>query len=114
MSDFDRLRPRGATPPPKAPSPNGAVPSPRGNGPRADKEGKRALFSVESAPAAPATGALKLTCSGCKAVTAISPRQAITAALPSLHLPLLRRKFPSWMRCPACKKHQWVRVDLRR
>lgn len=108
MSDFDRLKPRSGAPRPA--SPNGAVPNPR-----ADREGKRALFSADTPPPAPpATGALRMTCSGCKTVSALSPRQAVAAALPSLHLPVLRRKFPSWMRCPACKKHQWVRVDVRR
>jgi hypothetical protein len=109
MSDFDRLRPRsGATPKPAA---NGSAP-----GPRPDREGKRALFSVESPVASPpvARGALQMTCSGCGSISALSPRQAIQAALPSVHLPVLRRKYPSWMRCPACQKHQWVRVELRR
>ncbi|MBA3743052.1 hypothetical protein [Sporichthya sp.] len=107
MSDFDRLRPRSG-PTPKS---NGSVP-----GPRPDREGKRALFSVDAPPPTPsaARGALQLTCSGCGSVSALSPRQVIVAALPSLHLPILRRKFPSWMRCPACCSHQWVRVELRR
>lgn len=113
MSDFDRLRPRsGATPTPAA---TGSAPGPV-SGPRPDREGKRALFSVESPVASPpvARGALQLTCSGCGSISALSPRQAIQAALPSVHLPILRRKYPSWMRCPACQKHQWVRVELRR
>lgn len=109
MSDFDRLKPRSGAPRPPL-SPNGAVPDPR-----ADREGKRALFSVDTpAPAPPALGALGMTCSGCKAVSALSPRQALAAAVPSLHLPILRRRYPSWMRCPACRKHQWVRVEVRR
>ena len=110
MSDFDRLRPRSGSTRPGVRA-NGAVPRPR-----VDREGKRALFSVDAPPATPsaARGALQLTCSGCGSITALSPRQVIIAALPSLHLPILRRKFPSWMRCPACRRHQWVRVDLRR
>lgn len=110
MSDFDRLRPRSGSPRP-TPGANGAVPAPR-----PDREGKRALFSVDAPPVTPpaARGALQLTCSGCGAVTALSPRQVLLAGLPSIHLPILRGKFPSWMRCPACHRHQWVRVDLRR
>ncbi len=110
MSDFDRLRPRAASARPNARA-NGTVP-----GPRLDREGKRALFSVDAAPAAPpvARGGFQLTCSGCGTMTALSPLQVLGAALPSVHLPILRRKFPSWMRCPACRRHRWVRVDLRR
>lgn len=110
MSDFDRLRPRSGSPRPM-PGATGAVP-----GPRPDREGKRALFSVDTPPVSPPTarGALQLTCSGCGSVSALSPRQVLVAALPSIHLPVLRRRFPSWMRCPACDRHQWVRVELRR
>ena len=106
MSDFDRLRPRSGWPRPPTGA-DGAVP-----GPRPDHEGKRLLFSVDAPPVA--RGGLQLTCSGCGAVTPLSPLQVISAALPSVHLPILRRKFPSWMRCPACHRHQWVRVALRR
>lgn len=111
MSDFDRLRPRSGPTPKSGANGSGPVP-----GPRPDREGKRALFSVDAPPPSPsvARGALQLTCSGCGSVSALSPRQVVTAALPSIHLPILRRKFPSWMRCPACRRHQWVRVDLRR
>ncbi len=111
MSDFDRLRPRSGSAPKAAA--NGSAPAP---GPRPDREGKRALFSVDTPPPTPpvARGALQLTCSGCGSISALSPRQVITAAIPSVHLPILRRKYPSWMRCPACQRHQWVRVDLRR
>lgn len=108
MSDFDRLRPR-----------SGPKPTPAANGvpaQRPDREGKRALFSVDSpVPSSPvARGALQMTCSGCGSISALSPRQVLTAAIPSVHLPILRGKYPSWMRCPACHKHQWVRVDLNR
>jgi hypothetical protein len=34
-------------------------------------------------------------------------------ALPSVHLPLVRRGHPSWMRCPACARRTWVRLGLR-
>lgn len=109
MSDFDRLKPRAGPHRPPA-SPNGAAPNPR-----ADREGKRALFSIDTPPPPPpALGALRLTCSGCKTVSALSLRQALIAAVPSLHLPILRRKYPSWMRCPACTRYRWVRVALRR
>lgn len=107
MSDFDRLRPRSAA----ADSAPGAGVNGSAPRERADVQGKRALFSVD-APSATARGAFRLTCSGCGATSSLTPRQALTAAVPSLHLPVLRRKFPSWMRCPACRRHRWVRIDL--
>jgi hypothetical protein len=102
MTDFDRLKPRTAGAPRRVPAP------------RADQEGKSALFSspVPTVGSVP-IGVLTLTCSGCEATTVLSPWQALVAAVPSLHLPLLRKGFPSWMRCPACRRRTWVRVGLR-
>ncbi len=45
--------------------------------------------------------------------TALTPWQAVLAAVPSLHLPIVRKSYPSWMRCPACRKRTWVRVAVR-
>jgi hypothetical protein len=111
MSDFDRLRPRsGSTPKPAASGSASGV-----SGPRPDREGKRALFSVDAPVPTPpvARGAFQMTCSGCGCISALSPRQVITAAIPSIHLPILRGRYPSWMRCPSCHQHRWVRLDLR-
>jgi hypothetical protein len=108
---FDRLRPRNATPDP-APPP-APVPAP-GSALSADREGKRALFSPEVPPVgAPLVGAVTVACSACAATTVLTPRQALFAVLPGLHLPLLRPDYPSWMRCPACRRRTWVRVGLR-
>jgi hypothetical protein len=52
-------------------------------------------------------------CSACRATTVLTPRQALLAALPSLHLPLLKRDHSSWLRCPACGRRTWVRLGLR-
>jgi hypothetical protein len=83
--------------------------------PRVDDEGKRALFSRQAPGPAPIPfGALTLSCSSCGATTAMTVVQALTAAVPSLHLPLLRKHYPSWMRCPACARRTWVRVSARR
>jgi hypothetical protein len=101
---FDRLRPRDAAAP---------APAPR-QGLGADREGKRALFSTEAPPVgAPQFGAVTVSCSACSATTVLTPRQALTAALPSVHLPLVKRGYPSWMRCPACGRRTWVRIGLR-
>ena len=88
-----------------------------GLGPRtvrhADSEGKRVLFSANSdEPEVPPLGTITVHCSGCDITSALTPRQALAAALPSLHLPLLRRDHPSWMRCPACGRRTWVRLGL--
>lgn len=105
-SDFDRIKPRSAAPAPRRrePAPPGAP----------DREGKRALFSAEVPPAATAPfGTLTVTCSECRVTTAMTFTAAITAAVPSLHFFLLKKDYPSWMRCPACKRRTWVRLGFR-
>jgi hypothetical protein len=42
----------------------------------------------------------------------VSPRRLATLALPSVHLPMIRRDHPSWMRCPACGKRTWVKIVI--
>jgi hypothetical protein len=103
--EFDRLRPRDAA----APAPSRGP----GHGLGPDREGKRALFSADVPPSAPQFGAVSVTCSGCQATTVLTPGQALVSALRSVHLPLVRRGHPSWMRCPACGRRTWVRVGLR-
>jgi hypothetical protein len=100
MSDgagFDRLRPR--TPE----AGQSARPS--------DPEGRRALFSV--ADQSPSLGAVTIECSSCERTSVVTPRRLVGLAAPSLHLPLIKRDHPSWMRCPACGDRTWVRVRLR-
>jgi uncharacterized protein with PIN domain len=98
-SSFDRVRPRSA----QAGAP---IPVRRG-----DAQGRRALFSATDAER-PAPGSIVLDCSACGRRSALSIRQAVRAALPSLHLPLLRRTHPSWMRCPACTRRTWVKIGV--
>jgi len=107
MNDFDRIKSRSE---PEQPRGRGPMPAPR-----ADSDGKHALFSQQP-PALSALpfGALSLTCSTCRTTTAMTVAQVLTAAVPSLHLPVLRRDFPSWMRCPACRRRTWVRLRIRR
>lgn len=95
---FDRLRRRAGGPG----ATTGAAPL------RVDPQGRSALYSVTSQP--PAPGAVTVTCSECEETTAVSPRRLAALALPSVHLPLLRKDHPSWMRCPACGKRTWVRI----
>jgi hypothetical protein len=80
----------------------------------ADPDGRRVLFSHDVSPAKPPlAGTVTVDCSACQEVTVLTTRQAVRAALPSLHLPLLKRNHPSWMRCPACGRHTWVRATVR-
>jgi hypothetical protein len=98
---FDRLRPRAG--------------SARGGARRVtslhrDPEGRQSLYSVTEQP--PAPGTVTVECSACEQVSVVTPRQLVTLALPSVHLPMLRRGHPSWMRCPACGRRTWVRIGL--
>ena len=95
---FDRLRPRGGTT-------SGAAPL------RVDPQGRQSLYSVSSGQP-PAPGALTIACSACRERSVVTPRQLLLLALPSLHLPFVRRGYPSWMRCPACDRRTWVKVVL--
>jgi hypothetical protein len=98
---FDRLRPRTEQLPPPA-LPTAPV----------DAAGRRALFSAADADATPAAGSILVDCSGCASRTVLSPLQAVRLLLPSLHLPLLRRGHPSWLRCPACHRRTWTRLGV--
>jgi uncharacterized protein with PIN domain len=102
-SSFDRLRPRT----PDARDREEAGPPVAGR----DAEGKRALFS--STATAPAFGSVTIECSSCGAETVLSATTWLRAAVPSLHLPLLRKRYPSWMRCPACHRRTWVHPHIR-
>jgi hypothetical protein len=106
VSDFDRIKPRSAAPAPRRRGP--VTPA------RPDRDGKRALFSAEVPPASTVPfGALTVTCKDCRVTTAMTFGAAIAAALPSVHLFFVKQGYPSWMRCPACKRRTWVRLGFR-
>ena len=96
QTSFDRLRSRGAAEPSIAP---------------VDVQGKSSLFSSE--PVTPSLGSVVITCSQCHQATAVSYARAVRLSVPSVHLYLLGRAFPTWMRCPACDERHWVRVRIR-
>ena len=100
---FDRLRPRGEAhhEAREQARPAGTV----------DADGKRALYSQTAS--APAFGAVTVDCSSCGAETVMTAAQWVRSAVPSLHLPLLRKRYPSWMRCPACGTRTWVQTHFR-
>lgn len=100
MSSFDRIRPRDPDDPP---TPAATV--------AGEADGRRALFSTEQS--VPALGSVVIECSSCGASSVLGVRAALKAALPSLHLPLLKKGHSSWMRCPSCGQHTWVKVSIR-
>jgi uncharacterized C2H2 Zn-finger protein len=109
-SRFDRLRPRTE---PSDPAPS------------LDNEGKRALFS--STDVSRQGGAIVIDCSRCSQVTTLTPAAAMRAMFPALHLSVVvgrgdrqtsigvlrRRRYGSWLRCPACGQVSWARVTVR-
>jgi len=99
---FDRLRRR---------SRGARSVDPGAGGRPQDPQGRRSLYSVaeQRAPA----GAITVACSRCGQTSVATPRQVVGLGLPSLHLPVIKRGHPSWMRCPACGHRSWVRLGLR-
>lgn len=82
----------------------------------ANRKGKGALFSAADPlpeASAPALGAVSVRCSSCGETTMLAPMEAARTLLPSLHLPLIKRGHPSWMRCPSCHRFTWVRLSIR-
>lgn len=104
-TDFSRLR-----------SVQESAPAPTVHESQPDLEGKRALFSAplspseEQRPAAP--GAVVVHCGSCGTSSVLTPAQALALAVPSIHLPYLKRGHGSWMRCPACRRRTWVSVQI--
>jgi predicted RNA-binding Zn-ribbon protein involved in translation (DUF1610 family) len=101
VSGFDRVRPR--SPEPEDTPDTSAH----------DAEGKRALFSSVPTPVTPQAGAVVVECSSCGEETPLTLGRLVRASVPSLHLPLLRKDHPSWLRCPACGRRTWVSVRFR-
>jgi hypothetical protein len=77
---------------------------------RADAEGRRALFSTEEP--VPAAGSVSVTCSRCDATSVLGPLRAIRTVIPSVHLPVVKRGNPSYLRCPACRRFSWVTLHV--
>lgn len=99
-NDFSRIKPPGAAGAEAGPAPK-------------DHEGRRALFTPDAvAPTIAGTGSVTIACSGCGESSVLTPAAAVRYALPSLHLPYLKRDHGSWMRCPACRQHRWVSVQI--
>ena len=104
-TDFTRLR-------------GSAQPSPRRGGPRnalfSEYDGKLRVVPDESEETATdvAGPAFVLDCSECGAKSRVGLIGVMLAATPSLHLPLVKRDYPSFMRCPRCQAHRWVSIGF--
>ncbi len=90
-----------------------------------DSLGKRALFTSAAEVSQPGIGSALVECSRCDARTVLGPMQAMRAAIPSLHLGirvghgddvrslgLIKRDYPTYMRCPECGRPSWVRFTV--
>jgi hypothetical protein len=90
-----------------------------------DALGKRALFTSAADVSQPGIGSALVECSRCHARTVLGPMQALRAAIPSLHLGIrighghdvrsvgvLKRDYPTYMRCPDCGRPSWVRFTV--
>ena len=117
MSD-DRRRPsrRAGTDFSRLPSVHEEAPTPTLSENPPDLEGKRALFSAPTdAPTvqrSAAPGAVIVDCGDCGERSVLTPAQALLFAVPSVHLPYVRKDHGSWMRCPACRRRTWVSVQI--
>lgn len=100
-SGLDRVRPRT----PKAPTAAASTDL-------RDQDGKRALFSLTPETKSTAFGSVTIDCASCGEQSVLSPLQALRAAVPSLHFPIVRRGHPSYLRCPACGKFSWARLSI--
>jgi hypothetical protein len=90
-----------------------------------DALGKRALFTSAADVSQPGIGSALVECSRCQARTVLGPMQAMRAAIPSLHLGIrighgddvrsvgiVKRDYPTYMRCPDCGRPSWVRFTV--
>ncbi|WP_261564836.1 hypothetical protein [Frankia gtarii] len=101
---FDRLRPRGSRPPVVTSIPSGPSVG-------QDAHGKRVLYSGLR-PAPPPNTSLRVECSRCGQTSLLGTWPALRALTPSVHLPLVRPRHPSLLRCPTCRRVSWVRLGL--
>jgi hypothetical protein len=112
---LDRIRPRPGPPTGRSRGAAGpADPDLRSVdlGVETDPLGKAALFSSGSERPPSPLGTFLVECSACRRETPVTAADLVRLGLPSIHLPLVKR-YPSFMRCPACGRRTWVRVRWR-
>jgi hypothetical protein len=103
---FERLPRRGPRPPTVGSASTGPAVG-------RDAHGKRALYSGVR-PVAPGPASLRVECARCGGVRLLGAWQALWTLTPSVHLPVLRPRHASLLRCPACRRVSWVRLGLHR
>ncbi len=76
-------------------------------GPGNQKEGKHALYSTGPRQ----TGTVIVECGTCGVRTRSTLLDlGVRLASVSFWLPVPRRRFTHWMRCPGCHSHTWCRI----
>ncbi len=101
---FERLHRRGDRPPAAPAAIAGSVVG-------RDAHGKRVLYSGMRPAAAPVAG-LRVDCSRCGETCLLGAWRALRALTPSMHLPVMRQRHFSLVRCPVCRRVSWVRLAL--
>ncbi|WP_225438238.1 hypothetical protein [Candidatus Frankia nodulisporulans] len=76
-----------------------------------DAHGKRVLYSGARPSPAPSAG-LRLECSRCGGTRLLGTWQSLRVLTPSVHLPVMRARHFSLVRCPNCHRVSWVRLGL--
>ena len=109
---FDRLRPRTAQTHKVTAAASDSAPWTPAPPPPPGSHGRRPLFSVDET-SEPAFGSILIECSSCHETSVLALRQAMRLAVPSLYLPVLKRRYPAWLHCPACGDWTWTRVRIR-
>ncbi len=77
-----------------------------------DPQGKQALFSGAEQP--PSLGSVALDCPLCHRRTVVSMVRLAQMSLPGVHVPVPKRGYRAWVKCPACGRRTWMRVTLGR
>jgi hypothetical protein len=83
-----------------------------------DPDGRDRLYSGFDPDAATGQGmrplpfAAVLECSGCDQRSSATLPRAIMQCVPGLHLPWVKRRHGSYMRCPACRHYRWMSVRV--
>ncbi|HVE62221.1 MAG TPA: hypothetical protein VNB94_00265 [Mycobacteriales bacterium] len=105
VGTFDRVRPRSAAASVGEPLEIEAA------APSTDADGTRRLYSTVSS--SPVLGAVTLECSSCGVESAMTLARLLRASIPSIHLPVIKGRYPSYLRCPSCGRRTWMRAHFR-
>lgn len=76
----------------------------------ADVQGKRALFSGAAQP--PSVGSVAIECGGCANRSVVSYVRLAKLWATGIYVPMPGVNQRAWLKCPACKKHEWVTINL--